>query len=885
MSSITSDQIRKEFLEFFKEKGHLIVDSAPVVPKDDPTLLFTNAGMNQFKAVFLGEQEGLNEDGKLWKRAADTQKCIRVSGKHNDLEEVGHDTYHHTLFEMLGNWSFGDYFKEEAIEWAWELLVERWGLSPDRLYATVFEGNDAEGLPIDQEAIDLWKEKTSIPHDHILAFDKKDNFWEMGETGPCGPCSEIHIDLRPDEERQKEPGSKLVNMDDPRVMEIWNLVFIQFNRKADGSLEKLPARHVDTGMGFERICAVLQGKTSNYDTDIFQPVLEKIGGISGKTYGEDEEIDIAMRVIADHIRAVSFAIADGASPSNESRGYVIRRILRRAVRYGWDRLGFKKPFLTRLVPVLAGQFKHVFPELEAQKEYVQNVILAEERSFLNTLGQGIQLFNEMIEGSNKISGENAFKLHDTYGFPIDLTQLMAREKGIEVDEEGFNNLMQEQKDRARAAGKFTAQEATELSWTILSEGDFEFTGYDELESEVTVRASSERDGKHLIILNRSPFYAEAGGQIADTGILEKNGITINITDVQKMTDGQVHIADQLPDDLTGTWIARVDKARRREIEKHHTATHIMHAALRETLGKHVVQKGSLVAPDRLRFDFSHFEAVTSDELEEIEQRVNEKIQENIPLLEERSVSIDEAKKRGAMMLFGEKYGDRVRMITFDPAFSVELCGGTHVNATGTIGYFRFVNETSVAAGIRRVEAVTGKSADHMIRNEKHVLDGIRSVLGSQKDPLTSIEELIVKNKALEKELQKVQQEQASGELDSILKNGTEVSGVRLYTGKVDGAGMDSLKQMGYDALQKSKDNSVIVLASANDEGKVYLMAAITEDLNQKGLKAGALVSVLGRIVGGGGGGQPNLATAGGRHPEKIDEALKTASEWIENNYS
>ncbi|MCC5906429.1 MAG: alanine--tRNA ligase [Balneolaceae bacterium] len=886
MSSKTSDQIRNEFLDFFREKDHLIVDSAPVVPKDDPTLLFTNAGMNQFKAVFLGEQEGLKEDGTLWKRAADTQKCIRVSGKHNDLEEVGHDTYHHTLFEMLGNWSFGDYFKAEAIEWAWELLVDRWGLEPDRLYATVFEGNEEEGLPIDQEAIDLWKEKTSIPHDHILAFDKKDNFWEMGETGPCGPCSEVHIDLRPDEERKKEPGAKLVNMDDPRVMEIWNLVFIQFNRKADGSLEKLPAQHVDTGMGFERICAVLQGKTSNYDTDLFQPILKKIGEISGKNYGDDEEIDIAMRVIADHIRAVSFAIADGASPSNESRGYVIRRILRRAVRYGWDRLGFKKPFLTQLVPVLADQFKAVFPELEAQKEYVQNVILAEEKSFLNTLGQGIQLFNEMIEGNNEISGEDAFKLHDTYGFPIDLTQLMAREKGIDVDEEGFKKLMQEQKKRARAAGKFTGHGAAELNWNVLSEGDFEFTGYDELECEVTIRASSELDGKHLIILNRSPFYAEAGGQVADTGVIEKNGNNINVTDVQKTGDGYVHFTDQIPVDLTGTWIARVDAARRREIEKHHTATHIMHAALRETLGNHVAQKGSLVTHDRLRFDFSHFEAVTPDELAEIEQRVNEKIQENLPLLEERSVSIDEAKNRGAMMLFGEKYGDRVRVITFDPDYSVELCGGTHVNATGKIGYFRFLNETSVAAGIRRVEAVTGRAADHLLRAEKELVDGVKSVLGNQKDPLKTLRELVDKNKALEKELRGLQQEQAAGQLDDILKNGREVAGVRLFTGKVEGAEMENLKQMGYEALQKSNNNSVVVLATADlDEGKVYLMAAITEDLNKKGLKAGQLVSILGRVVGGGGGGQPNLATAGGRYPEKIDEALKTASEWIMSNLS
>ncbi|TVQ02876.1 MAG: alanine--tRNA ligase [Balneolaceae bacterium] len=881
MPTKTSDQIRNEFLDFFKEKDHLIVDSAPVVPKDDPTLLFTNAGMNQFKAVFLGEQEGLTEGGRIWKRAADTQKCIRVSGKHNDLEEVGHDTYHHTLFEMLGNWSFGDYFKEEAIEWAWELLVERWGLEPDRLYATVFEGNQKEGLPIDQEAIDLWKSKTTINHDHVLAFGKKDNFWEMGETGPCGPCSEIHIDLRPEEERKKVPGATLVNKDDPRVMEIWNLVFIQFNRKADGSLEKLPARHVDTGMGFERICAVIQGKTSNYDTDIFQPVIEEIAALSGISYGAQEDTDIAMRVIADHIRAVSFSIADGASPSNEGRGYVVRRILRRAVRYGWDRLGFKEPFMASLVPVLAAQFKHIFHELDSQKEYVQNVILSEEKSFLNTLGQGIELFNTMAEEGGSISGEEAFKLHDTYGFPIDLTQLMAREKGIDVDEAGFNRLMQEQKERARASGKFSAKSSAGIEWNILTEGDFVFTGYDELETEVKVRASGFKDGRNLLIFDKSPFYAEAGGQVADTGILEKGDIKVKITDVQKTTDGQVHFADNIPGDLSGSWIARVDAERRAEIEKHHSATHIMHAALREVLGKHVVQKGSLVAPDRLRFDFSHYEAVTLDDLEKIEMRVNEKIMENIPLLEERYISIDEAKSRGAMMLFGEKYGERVRVITFDPSYSVELCGGTHVNATGQIGYFRFIQETSVAAGIRRVEAITGKSADAYLRQEKDLLNHIKELIGIQKDPLKGIQELIDKNRSLEKELSKIQQQQSAGELDRILMNGKDIGGVKLFSANIEEGTMDSLKKMGYDALQKVKGNSVFVLASSDYEAdKVYIMAAVTDDLISKGLKAGDLVSVLGRTVGGGGGGQPNLATAGGRFPDKIEEAFKAASEWV-----
>ena len=562
----------------------------------------------------------------------------------------------------------------------------------------------------------------------------------MGETGPCGPCSEIHIDLRPDEERKKKPGAEIVNMDDPRVMEIWNLVFIQFNRLQDSSLEKLPAQHVDTGMGFERLCAVLQGKCSNYDTDIFTPILDKISELSGKKYGDDEEVDIAMRVIADHIRAVSFSIADGASPSNEGRGYVVRRILRRAVRYGWDRLGFDAPFMGKLAPVLAKEFENVFPELHAQQEYVQNVVMAEEKSFLNTLGQGIQLFDEMIEGANTLSGEDAFKLHDTYGFPIDLTQLMAREQGIDVDVGGFDQLMNEQKKRARAAGKFTSSGSSEIEWNQISEAEFEFVGYDELEANVEITASAKDGNDKLLLLNRSPFYAEAGGQIADSGILEKNGSTIKILNVQKTADGHVHYVDQLPEDLSGTWTAKVDADRRKETEKHHTATHLMHAALREKLGKHVVQKGSLVEPNRLRFDFSHFEAVTKDELNEIEERINQKIQENIPLREERSVPIDEAKKRGAMMLFGEKYGEEVRIITFDPNYSVELCGGTHVDATGKIGYFRFTNETSVAAGIRRIEAVVGRSADKLLREEHSLVESLKGLLGDQNDPRKSVQE-------------------------------------------------------------------------------------------------------------------------------------------------
>ncbi|MEX2600566.1 MAG: alanine--tRNA ligase [Balneolaceae bacterium] len=883
-----SDQIRQEFFDFFREKDHIITDSAPVVPKEDPTLLFTNAGMNQFKPIFLGEQPGFESEGKIWSRAADTQRCIRVSGKHNDLEEVGHDTYHHTLFEMLGNWSFGDYFKKEAISWAWELLVKRWGLDPDRLYVTVFEGDETDGLPVDEEAAGFWKSETGIRDNHILKFGKKDNFWEMGETGPCGPCSEVHVDLRPDEERKREDGSLLVNRDDPRVMEIWNLVFIQFNRQGDGSLIKLPAQHVDTGMGFERICAVLQGKSSNYDTDIFTPILSKISSMAGVDYGSDEESDIAMRVIADHIRAVSFAIADGASPSNEGRGYVIRRILRRAIRYGWDRLNFKEPFFHRLVPVLADQFSEIFPELNAQAGYVTNVVRAEEQSFLRTLGQGIELFHEMTRNGGDLSGEDAFKLHDTYGFPIDLTQLMAREKEIEVDSATFDQLMKEQKERARAAGKFTAAAGSERSWQIITESDnFEFIGYDTLTADVTIRSTAREEKQNLVLLSRTPFYAESGGQVADTGVLKQGGETIRVLDVQKGADGFIHVVDRLPDSLKGTWQAEVDQARREEIQKHHTATHLMHAALRRVLGDHVVQKGSLVRDDRLRFDFSHFEAVNREQLDEVESIVNEKIQNNIQKVEEREVPIDEARKRGAMMLFGEKYGDRVRVITFDEDYSVELCGGTHAGSTGEIGYFRFLGESSAAAGIRRVEAVTGREADRMLRKEKRLLDEVRRELSSQQDLLADIRSLMQEKKELEQNLRRLEKQQASGELDRLLNEAEQAGEVRLISSEVAGADMDTLKQMGYDGLEKVKGTpSAIVLGSRDPEKeKVYLMAAFSPELIESGLKAGDLVGHLGKVVGGGGGGQSNVATAGGRFPDKLGEALQEAGRWITQNMS
>ncbi|NGP87837.1 alanine--tRNA ligase [Fodinibius halophilus] len=875
MSHKSSAEIRQEFFDFFKKKEHLHVPSAPVVPQNDPTLLFTNAGMNQFKPIFMGEQPGYKEDGEIWQRAVDTQRCIRVSGKHNDLEEVGHDTYHHTLFEMLGNWSFGDYFKREAIRWAWELLVDEWGLEPDRLYATVFKGDESDGTPVDQESIELWKEETSINPDHILKFDKTDNFWEMGSTGPCGPCSEVHVDIRPDEERQKLDGAELVNMDDPRVMEIWNLVFIQFNRQADGSLEKLPAQHVDTGMGFERICAVLQDKKSNYDTDLFEPLLSKIGELADVTYGQDEETDIAMRVIADHIRAVSFSIADGASPGNDGRGYVVRRILRRAIRYGWDKLDLKEPFFHKLVPTLAKQFEEVFPVLIQQEDYVENVVRSEEKSFLNTLGQGIELFNEMIEGKDEISGEDAFKLHDTYGFPIDLTQLMARERGVDVDEEGFNKRMQEQKERARAAGQFDVDQSGNADWITVTETDeFQFFGYDSISVQSRIKALRKDEEKNAIILDKTPFYAKSGGQVADTGIISNGDEHLRVLDVQKSADGYIHFVDQLPEDPSGEWEAMVDGERRKEIRKHHSATHLAHAALKEVLGDHVQQKGSLVDENHLRFDFSHFEQITPKQLNRIEEIVNDRIQQNITKKEDRNVPIDEAKERGATMLFGEKYGDRVRVITFDSDYSMELCGGTHVDATGEIGYFRFLGESSAAAGIRRIEAKVGKSVDQYLRSEQELVQDIQSELGQSQDLVRDIHQLIEERKELEKEVERLQHQQSASKLNELLNNASELdSGIKLVSGVVPNADMDLLKQLGYESREKSKDGTITVLGAKDmDEGKVYVMAAITDDLIQeKGIQAGALVGELGQMLGGGGGGQPNLATAGGRKPEKLNE--------------
>ena len=893
MAFKTSSQIRQEFLDFFGAKNHAIVSSSPVVPADDPTLLFTNAGMNQFKPLFLGEQKTLSFEGKEWVRAANTQKCIRVSGKHNDLEEVGHDTYHHTLFEMLGNWSFGDYFKKEAIAWAWELLVERWELDPTRLYATVFGGDQEDGLDVDQEAIDLWKSQTNIDHAHILKCGKKDNFWEMGETGPCGPCSEIHIDLRSEQERAELDGASLVNKDDPRVMEIWNLVFIQFNRLKSGELQTLPAKHVDTGMGFERICAVMQAKTSNYDSDVFSPLIQAISNRAGISYGDDEYTDIAVRVIADHIRAVAFSVADGASPSNDGRGYVVRRILRRAIRYAWDRLGIKEPFLFELVQVLGQQFSEVFPELIAQQAYVEKVVHSEEKSFIRTLGQGIALFEQMTEHSEVLTGEDAFKLHDTYGFPIDLTQLMAREKGLRVDVAGFDERMNEQKTRARAAGAFSVDhnEKGQWSWVAGKETHSEFVGYDQLSISTSILAYREVEDTFHLLLEKNPFYAEGGGQVSDKGVLKQLLKPENhnneadqefaVIDVQKSPFGSVLIVQQLPA-LDQPVEATVNRVSREYTCANHSATHLLQAALIKVLGPHVAQKGSLVNQDYLRFDFTHFEAMTKQQLLDVQALVNEKIRASIPLEEDREIPIEQAKERGARMLFGEKYGDKVRVISFDSNYSMELCGGTHVQNTGEIGFFKIVHESSVAAGIRRIEALTAFGAEQWVVEQESKLQTVATLLGTSNELAESIERLQADKKELERKVEALIQAKATTSQQTLLNTAEQLdNGIKWICGHIESFDMDTIKNMGYSILNESPNMTVsTVFTHDEDSGKVFILATVTEDLIQTGLKAGAIVGKLGRIIGGGGGGQPSLATAGGSKPEAIPEAITAAKSML-----
>lgn len=871
---MTTKEIRQAFLDFFAAKGHKIVPSAPIVVKNDPTLMFTNAGMNQFKELFLGEK------AIKYPRVADTQRCLRVSGKHNDLEEVGIDTYHHTMFEMLGNWSFGDYFKKEAIAWSWELLTEVYNIPADQLYVTVFEGDEKEGLPKDQEAYDIWKQY--VAEDRILLGNKKDNFWEMGETGPCGPCSEIHVDTRPEQERMKVRGSTLVNQDDPQVIEIWNNVFMQYNRLKNGSLEKLPSRHVDTGMGLERLVRVIQGKTSNYDTDVFQPLIRFIAEAAGTTYGSNEKTDIAMRVMADHIRAICFCIADGTLPSNNKAGYVVRRILRRAVRYAYTFLDLKEPFLNKLVPLLAGQFDGVFPELSSQQDFVQKVILEEELSFLRTLATGIQRFERFEASDNVISGSFAFELYDTFGFPVDLTGLMARERGWSVDMEGFEAELEQQKSRSRAA---TAVDTGD--WVIVNEGEeAAFSGYDELETECRIlkyrKISARGKEQFQLVLNRTPFYAESGGQVGDTGKLEDHSRLFEypVTDTKKENGLIIHYLDTLPDEPGGSFWAVVDPVKRAATESNHSATHLLHAALKQVLGSHVNQKGSLVNADYLRFDFSHFSRLGSDEISRIEHIVNTKIRENILLREERSVPYQDAIASGVTALFGEKYGDLVRIITFDDHFSKELCGGTHVKATGQIGFFKIISESAVAAGVRRIEAITAGKAEEYINDQLSQVASLKEVLRNPKDIQKAVASLLEENQRLRKEIEKNTLERAAGLKNTLAGKAEAVNGINFIAEKIELPDADAVKNLAY-SLKDLVGNLFLVLAT-DTNGKPGLTVFLSDNLvSERGLNAGTIVRELAKEIKGGGGGQPFFATAGGKDASGIARALEKARSFIE----
>ena len=882
---MTATEIRKAFLDFFAAKGHTIVPSAPIVVKNDPTLMFTNAGMNQFKSIFLGE-----ETPKAT-RVADTQRCLRVSGKHNDLEEVGIDTYHHTMFEMLGNWSFGDYFKKEAIAWSWELLTEVYKLDKSRLYVTYFEGDAKEGLEADTETYDLWKQY--VAEDHILPGNKKDNFWEMGETGPCGPCTEIHYDGRPEAERLQVKGAQFVNGDSDQVIEIWNNVFMQFNRLKDGSLQSLPAKHVDTGMGFERLVRVLQDKTSNYDTDVFQPMIQFIAEKANKQYHSEAKPGeanwneaVAMRVLADHIRAISFAISDGQLPSNNKAGYVIRRILRRAVRYQYQYLGFKEPFLNTLVPLLAEQFKGVFDELWNQKDFVQKVILEEEISFLRTLEKGINLFDEyavVLKGSSaqNVEGDFAFTLSDTYGFPIDLTELMAREQGLNVDIAGFESALAEQKARSRAA---TAIDTGD--WVTLKDDDsVEFTGYDETETVAHVvkyrKVTAKGKEQYQIVLDKTPFYAESGGQVGDTGeLVFPDGEVINVTDTKKENGLIVHFVDKLPEDIDDALTAIVDAGKRSATNSNHSATHLLHAALKQVLGSHVNQKGSLVNAEYLRFDFSHFAKVTDDELAQIEAIVNEKVRENIPLKEERAVAYQEAiAMKGVNALFGEKYGEYVRIITFDDNFSKELCGGTHVQATGQISYFKIVSESAVAAGVRRIEAITGIAAEQYINTQSLLIQQLKDLLKNPKDIVKSVEDLVAQNSLLKKEIEKSILEKSSGLKDELAQKVENINGINFIAQKVALPNADAVKNLAYQLKDIVSD--LFLVLGADIEGKPSLTVMLSENLvKDKGLNAGNIVRELAKEIQGGGGGQPFYATAGGKDISGLERALAKAKNFI-----
>lgn len=871
-----SKSIRQNFLDFFKSKGHQIVPSAPLVIKDDPTLMFTNAGMNQFKDFFLG----INMP--QFQRVADTQKCLRVSGKHNDLEEVGIDTYHHTMFEMLGNWSFGNYFKKEAIEWAWELLTDVYKLPKDRLYVSVFGGDPSENLDFDQEAFNLWE--NIVGKDKIIYGSKKDNFWEMGDTGPCGPCSEIHIDLRPQADVDTVPGKDLVNNDHPLVVEIWNLVFMQFNRLTSGKLEPLPEKHVDTGMGFERLAMAIQNKQSNYDTDVFQPMIKFVAGLVGIEYGKNKEQDIAIRVIVDHIRAISFAITDGQLPSNNKAGYVIRRILRRAVRYGYTFLGFNEPFLYKLIPILSSQFSDVFPEIKKQQDFVARVIQEEESSFLKTLENGIRIFDEELKksqtsGGARISGNAAFKLYDTFGFPIDLTKLLAKEKNAEVDIPEFERLLGEQKSRSRMAA---SQETSD--WDEVSNAEnVNFVGYDSLESSSRIikyrEVKTKTKSYFQLVLDKTPFYPEGGGQQGDTGILKSDQEIVIIYDTKKENDLIIHYAERLPKDLNATFRSIVDENRRLQTEANHSATHLLHAALRSVIGSHVQQKGSLVTESILRFDFSHFAKMTSEEIAQVEKIVNQRIRENIALDEKRQVPIEEAKALGAMALFGEKYGDQVRVITFNPKYSVELCGGTHVKATGQIGFFKIISESSVAAGVRRIEAITAESAEEYLNSQLRTLDLIKETLKNPVDLKSAIESLIQEKNKLNKEIESYQLKEASGLKDALISKATIVSGIHVIVDQIKIPNPDALKKLAFEIKQQLE--KVILVLAADIDGKPQIAIAISDSLvKEKGLNAGNMVRQLAKEIKGGGGGQPFFATAGGKDISGLGRVVTESDQLI-----
>ena len=870
---MTSQEIRKKFLDFFASKQHQIVDSAPLVNKDDPTLMFINAGMNPFKEYFLGQKKAEN------KRVSDTQKCLRVSGKHNDLEEVGIDTYHHTMFEMLGNWSFGDYFKKEAISWAWELLTDVYKIDKNSLYVTVFEGDKKDNLNFDQEAFDYWTKY--IDKDRILNGNKKDNFWEMGAQGPCGPCSEIHIDIRSEEEKKRIPGKDLVNKDHPLVIEIWNLVFIEFNRKANGSLEKLPAKHIDTGMGFERLCMVIQNVKSNYDTDVFTPIIREIETITETSYGKDEKIDIAIRVIADHVRAVAFSIADGQLPSNNGAGYVIRRILRRAIRYGFTFLNEKEPFIYKLTYILTDQMGDTFPEIVAQKQLIQNVIKEEENSFLHTLDQGLILLDTIINNTkeNTISGKKAFELYDTYGFPKDLTALILREKGLDFNEKEFRIEMEKQKSRSRAAAAMDTDD-----WVVLQEdNEEEFIGFDHLEAKIKItryrKVTSKKDGDlYQLVFNLTPFYAEGGGQVGDKGYLEvPNGNVIYIVNTKKENNLILHYTKNLPQDLSQNFKVVVDDKQRFRTMCNHTATHLLHQALRTILGEHVEQKGSAVHSKNLRFDFSHFSKLSHDNIIEIENFVNARINEKIDLEENRNVPIEEAKKTGALMLFGEKYGDTVRTIKYGK--SVELCGGTHVKNTGDIWHFKIMTESAIASGIRRIEAITYDAVrDYFLVRDEELMQ-IKGILKNPSNTLKAVNSLQDENTKLKKEIDHLLKEKASSLKSDLLKNVESINGINFIATKMD-MDANTLKNVAFDLANKI--DNLFFIAGSSINNKALLTVYISKNLvDEKNLNAGTIVRELGKYIQGGGGGQAFFATAGGKNPDGIKEALNNAKNYIQ----